>query len=124
MLQVPVARSCPKGLNIDGLMVFDMQQDGGVDGIEILQPLGPDLVSGTVPPRAGERYWRLFLQPSDKDAVERNAELVMERSERAATLRIADGDVDARYLIGPCVTALVGTNELRGLTIDLSAFSR
>lgn len=115
-------RSCPNGLNIDGLMIFDMQMDGGLDGIEILQPLGPDLRSTTVPPRPAERYWRLFLEPSNKGLIERDSELVMERGDGTVTLRIASGHLDSRYLIGPCITALVGANELRGLAIDITCF--
>jgi hypothetical protein len=106
------------------LMVFHMQPDGGVDGIEILHPLGNDLRSGSILPRPQERYWRLFLEPSDKGLIERNAELTVERVEGAAILRIAPGDVDSRYLIGPNVAALVGANELLGLAIDLGAFMR
>lgn len=123
-LHIADLRSCPKGLNIDGLMVFDMQMDGGVDGIEIIQPLGADLISATLPPRPAERYWRLFLEPSDKRLVERDSELALERDDRSAILRIASGDVDSKYLVGPSVTALVGANELRGLAIDLNSFKR
>lgn len=113
-----------KGLNLDGLIDIDMQSDGGVDGIEILQPLGGGLGSITVHPVDPKNYWRLFLEPSDKDVIEKNAIVKMERQQRIVTLRFAPGDIDAKYLIAPGTKALVGANEFRGLEIDLDEFVR
>jgi hypothetical protein len=124
VLQVDATLKYPKGLNIDALMIFDMQEDGGVDAVEILQPLGDDLVTGYVLPRPWEKYWRLFLEPEDKETVERNAILRMERNDSVATLRFVEGTVDSRYLIGPGVTALVGANDLYGISIDLTGLIR
>jgi hypothetical protein len=124
MLQVDASLTYPKGLNIDALMIFDMQEDGGVDAVEISQPLGDDLVTGYVFPRPRERYWRLFLEPEDKKYVERNAILRMERNDNVATLRFVEGTADSRYLIGPGVTALVGANNLYGISIDLTGLQR
>jgi hypothetical protein len=124
VLHIADLRSCPKGLNIDGLMIFDMQIDGGVDGIEILQSLGASLATATKPPRPSEKYWRLFLEPIDQRRVEQDSELVLERDEHFATLRVAPGEADSRYLVGPGVVALVGSNMLLGLVIDLRGFVR
>jgi hypothetical protein len=63
-------RGSPRGLNVDGYVIFDMQSDGGLDGIELLCPLGLDLTSSRAFPRPQETYWRLFLDPSRKDIIE------------------------------------------------------
>lgn len=117
-------RGADTSLNLDGLIIIDMQLDGGVEGIEILYPLGVDLVSTTLRPRERERYWRLFLAPSDKDLIQQEAIVTGERIGSTATLRFATGDVDSRYLVGPGARALVGANELRGLEFNLAEFER
>ena len=123
-LHILELRRCPKGLNIDGSLTFDMQSDGGVDGVEILFPLGSGLNSGTGHARPGEKYWRLFLEPNRKDVSEPEVELLMERIEDQVTFRFVRGDIDSKYLIGPGVTALVGDNELKGLSVELLPFRK
>ena len=115
-------RVCPKGLNIDGLVIFDMQSDGGVDGIELLCPLGIDLTSRRAFPRLQETYWRLFLDPSGKDVVEPDVKVVVQRLDHFLNVRFMTGDVDSKYLLGPGITALVGANELLGLRIEMVDF--
>lgn len=51
------SRGCPKGLNVDGWVIFDMQSDGEVDGIEIFCPYEMDLTSRRALPRPQETYW-------------------------------------------------------------------
>ena len=115
-------RGFPRGLNIDGLAIFDMQLDGRVDGIEILCPLGMDLSATKAFPRAREKYWKLILDPSGKDIIAPDVEVVMHRLDRFLNIRFKDGNVDAKYLLGPGVTALVGAEELLGLQIEMVDF--
>lgn len=115
-------RDCPKGLNIDGFLIFDMQPDGGVDGIELLCPFELDLTSRRAFPRLQETYWKLFLDPSGKDIIAPDVEVVMHRLDRFLNIRFKTGTVDSKYLLGPGITALVGANELLGLRIDMVDF--
>ena len=112
-------RGSPRGLNIDALVIFDMQADGGVDGIEILCISGIDLSFRSEAPRLKEKFWRLFLDPSGKDVGEPDVKVVMQRRGNTFTVRFLNGAVDSKYLLGPGVTALVGANELLGLSIDM-----
>jgi hypothetical protein len=112
-------RGSPRGLSIDHGVIFDMQPDGGVDGIEIFCDLGIDLASRREAPRRGEKYCRLFLNPSGKEIFEPEVKLAMQRYNNVLTIRFLNGAVDSRYLLGPGVTALVGANELLGLSIDM-----
>ena len=116
------SRGCPKGLSIDHLVIFDMQSDGGVDGIEILCPYGMGSVSRRAIPRLRETHWRLFLDPSGKEILAPNVEVIMHRLDRFLNIRFKDGSVDAKYLLGPGVTALAGANELLGLRIEMVKF--
>jgi hypothetical protein len=118
-LEAPDPGYIRKGLTIDHLMIFDMQEDGGVDVVEILHPLGPGLRERRIEPDPKEEYERLFLEPSDKDLVELHAQLEFERAGHLAIFRIAPGTVDKHHLIGPGVNALVGNDELRGISVDL-----
>lgn len=93
VLEAPDPGILPKGLTIDHLMIFDMQADGGVDVVEILQPLGPGLHERRIAPDPNEEYERLFLEPSDKDLVEQHAQLEFERAGHLAVFRIAPGTV-------------------------------
>lgn len=115
-------RGSPRGLNIDALVIFDMQPDGGVDGIEISRILGIDFASRREAPRSREKYWRLFVDPSGKDVGEPDVKVVMQRRDNVLTVRFLNGAVDSKYLLGPGVTALVGANELLGLSIDMIDF--
>jgi hypothetical protein len=115
-------RGSPRGLNVDGYVIFDMQSDGGLDGIELLCPLGLDLTSSRAFPRPQETYWRLFLDPSRKDIIAPEVEVVFHRLDRFLNVRFKAGDVDSKYLLGPGVTALVGANELLGLRIEMVKF--
>jgi hypothetical protein len=99
-----------------------MQSDGGLDGIELLCPLGLDLTSSRAFPRPQETYWRLFLDPSRKDIIAPEVEVVFHRLDRFLNVRFKAGDVDSKYLLGPGVTALVGANELLGLRIEMVKF--
>ena len=116
------SRGRPKGLSIDHLVIFDMQSDGGVDGIEIFCPYEMRSVSRRALPRPQETYWKLFLDPSAKEIMTPDVEVVMNRLDRFLNIRFKDGSVDAKYLLGPGVTALVGTNELLGLRIEMVQF--
>jgi hypothetical protein len=113
----------PRGLSIDHAVIFDMQPDGGVDGIEILCDLGIDLASRSEAPRRREKYCRLFLDPSGKEIFEPDVKVVMRRRDNVLTVRFLNGAVDSKYLLGPGVTALVGANELLGLSIDMVTFT-
>ena len=115
-------RGSPRGLSIDHLVIFDMQPDGGVDGIEISHIFGIDYASRREAPRKGEKYYRLFLDPSGKETGEPDVKLVMQRRGDVLTIRFLNGAVDSKYLLGPGVTALVGANELLGLSIDMIDF--
>jgi len=115
-------RVCPKGLSIDHLVIFDMQSDGGVDGIEILGLYGMDLTSRRAFPRLRERYRRLFLDPSGKEIMEPDVKVIMQRLDHFLDVRFMTGDVDTKYLLGPGITALVGANELLGLRIEMVDF--
>lgn len=115
-------RGSPRGLSIDHLVIFDMQSDGGVDGIEILCPYEMDLTSRRAFPRLQETYWRLFLDPSGKYIMEPDVKLVMQRLDHFLNVRFKAGDVDSKYLLGPGIAALVGANELLGLRIDMVKF--
>jgi hypothetical protein len=115
-------RGSPKGLSIDHLVIFDMQSDGGVDGIEIFCPFGMDLTSRRAFPRPQETYRRLFLDPSGKEIMEPDVKVVMHRLDRFFTVRFKAGDVDSKFLLGPGITALVGANELLGLRIEMIKF--
>jgi hypothetical protein len=96
-------RGSPRGLNIDALVIFDMQPDGGVDGIEILCVFGIDLSSRREAPRTQEKYWRLFLDPSMEDVSEPDVEVVMHRLDNFFIVRFKTGDVDSKYLLGPAL---------------------
>lgn len=115
-------RGSPKGLSIDHQVIFDMQSDGGVDGIEILCPYEMDLSSRRAFPRLQETFWRLFLDPNKKEIMEPDVKFVRQRPDRFLNIQFKGGDVDAKYLLGPGVTALVGANELLGLRIEMVQF--
>ncbi len=115
-------RVSPKGLSVDGYVIFDMQSDGGVDGIEILCPFWTDLTSRRARPRLQEQFWRLFLNPSGKEINAPNVKVVMRRLGRFATIQFKIGDVNTKYLLGPGIMALVGANELLGLEIEMVKF--
>lgn len=123
MLQIPQLLQSPKGLDAGGL-VFDMQDDGGVDSIEIFGPLGPGLVDRTIAPDPQEEYWRLFLELDDKNLVEKHAKLEFERTGHLALCRISPGTVHKHYLIGPGVNALVANDELLGISLDLTGLMK
>lgn len=112
----------PRGLSIEHLVIFDMQPDGGVDGIEITRIFGIDYASRREAPRKREKYWRLFLDPSGKEVFEPDVKLVTQRRGDVLTIRFLNGAVDSKYLLGPGVTALVGANELLGLNIEMIDF--
>ncbi len=99
-----------------------MQSDGEVDGIEILCPYEMDLTSRRALPRPQETYWRLFLDPSGKEIMAPDVVVVMQRLDRFLNIQFKAGDVDAKYLLGPGITALVGANELLGLKIEMAKF--
>lgn len=115
-------RPCPKGLNIDHTMLFDMQADGGVDGVEIFVSPDYGFKPNFVYDDLEESYWRLFLALGDFSAIEESGVVQWERAGNSAILRIDSGDVDARYLIGPGAMALVGANCLQGFEVDLLPF--
>lgn len=123
-LQVGLVRAQPLGLNVDAVVIFDMQSDGGVDWIEILHRQPSHLRPATVWARPRERYWRMFLEPSSKETVERDAEVTIDRSGLTVTYRFDEGDPDARYLVGPGAEALVAAgNRLIGISVDLTPFA-
>lgn len=109
----------PCGLNVDGVVVLDTQVDGGVDAIEIVYPLGERFTSGSIAPLQGERFWRLYVNPSDKALVEQQAEVSVQLDDDGAIITLIPGDIDSEYKIGPGVRALLGTQELRALRVDL-----
>lgn len=121
-LSVPSWRNYPKGFTIDGMMTFDMQDDGGVDQIEIYQRMGGALNSGVVKPRAGEKYRRLFLHPYGRTPAECDFQVAFKRVDNVAHFRFDEGEVDREYLLGPGVAALVAGEALVGLTVDLRGF--
>jgi hypothetical protein len=79
-------------------------------------------VSRRALPRPQETYWKLFLDPSAKEIMTPSVEVVMHRLDRFLNIRFKEGSVDAKYLLGPGVTALVGANELLGLRIEMVKF--
>ncbi len=114
VLQVELRREWPRGLNVDGLLVFDMQADGGVDSIEILHPVGACFRSGVIRPRRNEKYWRLFLDESASAG-----KLQVNRTGAEVMFWFEECEVDSKYLIGPNTQALVRKNVLVGLSVDL-----
>ena len=46
----------------------------------------------------------------------------MQRRNNVLTVRFLNGAVNSKYLLGPGVAALVGANELLGLSIDMIDF--
>lgn len=125
MLHTTEPVSCPAGFTIDGLFTFDMQVDGGLDAVEIFLPTGihptarSDFNAGLIPARPREKYWRLFLEPSGEGA--ESFEVGFEREGGILTFPFGPSEIDAKYLVGPGVTALVGSNELRGFRVDLTS---
>lgn len=113
----------PRGLSIDHAVIFDMQPDGGLDGIEIFCDLGIDLASRREAPRRREKYCRLFLNPSGNEIFDPGVKVVMQRRDNVLTVRFLNGAVDSKYLLGPGVAALVGANELLGLKIEMVKFN-
>lgn len=92
--------------------------------VEILHPLGPGLRVRRIAADPKEEYERLFLEPSDKDLVEQHAQLEFERAGHLAIFRISPGEVDEHHLIGPGVNVLVGNDELRGISVDLTGLMK
>lgn len=119
LLLIPQLQQSPQGFDADGL-IFDMQDDGGVDSVEIPRSLVPGLVDRDIIPDPKEKYWRMFLELSDRHLVERHAQLEFERVGNLAIFKISSGAVEKNYLIGPGVNAMVGDGELRGISIDLT----
>jgi hypothetical protein len=111
-----------RGLSINFAVNFDMQPDGGVDGIEIFCDFGIDLTFRREAPRLKEKYCRLFLDPRGNETEQPDVKVVMQRRDNALAIRFLNGAVDSKYLLGPGVTALVGANELLGLSIDMVKF--
>lgn len=121
-LHIGLLRPQPLGLNLDGTLIIDMQPDGGVDGIEILRR--PDkLRTATQVARPTERYWRIFLEASSKELVEREANVAVKQSGLQVTYLFDERTVDSTYLIGPGVHALVAKNNFVGLSVDLTPFA-
>lgn len=124
-LHINEVRGCPKGLNIDSLLIFDMQDDGGLDGIEIIQRIDPDIATGYVFPRWDEEeYWRLFLEPSHHDVGEPEVTVTMAWVDYVLTYRWSNRTVDKTYLLGPGVTAFVGAGQLLGFQTDITSLAK
>lgn len=124
-LHINESRSCPKGLNIDSLLIFDMQADGGLDAIEILVRLDSALKPGHIFPRWDEeQYWRLFLEPSHEAIGEPDVSVSVEWADHVLTCRWSDLAADTSYLLGPGVTALVGGGLLLAIQADLAGLAK
>lgn len=120
-LHVNNGAPCPKGLNIDSLLIFDMQADGGLDAIEIIARMDSVLEPGYIVPRWGEeQYWRLFLDPSREFVGEPDVVVSMEWADNILTCRWSDQTADTSFLLGPGIMALVGTGQLLGFQTDLT----
>lgn len=123
-LHINESRSCPKGLNIDSLLIFDMQADGGLDAIEILVRLDSVLKPGYIVPRWGEeQYWRLFLEPSHDHVGAPDVSVSVEWVDHVLTCRWSDQAADTNYQLGPGVTALVGSGRLLGIQTNLAGLA-
>lgn len=120
-LHVNDGAPCPKSLNIDSLLIFDMQADGGLDAIEIIARMDTVLEPGYIFPRWGEeRYWRLFLETNREFVGEPDIIVSMEWADHILTCRWTDQAADTKYLLGPGITAFVGRGQLLGFQTDLS----
>jgi hypothetical protein len=117
-----ILRSHPKGFGIDARMEFDLQEDGGVDRIELWEKLGGGLNPRIIRPRANENYVRLFIEPGERSLGNPNTGFTCMRIDEVARLRFTRGGIEREYLIGPGVTALVGADNLRGIDVDLRSF--
>jgi hypothetical protein len=120
----PLPRPCPKGLNIDGLIAFDMQEDGGLDQIEILYKVparyGP---RRKTPFPAGEKYSRILLHPNRTAVYGPDVTPTVTLQEGLLRLIIKNGTPDGRHKIGPGTVVLLLKNRLIGIEIDLSPFA-
>lgn len=122
-VSTPIPRPCPKGLNIDGLLVFDLQEDGGLDAIEVLYKLPARYRSKakrTFP--LSEKYHRILLDPSRMHVGGPEVAPILTMLEDILTISIQNGVVDGRYKIGPETVVLLMKGKLIGIEIDLSSF--
>jgi len=119
-LHIGALGPCPKGINIDGMIMFDMQNDGGVDQIEIMYRLRNSIKSGTVFPSPHERYRRLRLS-SDTSHFIGGVEVT--EGTQGIEFRFAEGQADETCFVGPCTKALIYKRRLIGLSLDYSNIS-
>lgn len=123
-LHITWVRPCPKGINIDGMIMFDMQADGGLDQIEILYRVKTQIEPGVILPSPSERYWRLLLFPSHDSITEPDVTVEVIDNSNELKFLIRRDDIDSSFLIGPSTRALVRKKELVGISIDLAGLSR
>lgn len=122
--ETPLPRPCPKGLNIDGLIVFDMQEDGGLDGIEIFYKLPTRYRSKRKRPFPfGEKYCRIILHPNRTGVYGPDVTPIVTWQRDILRFIIKNETPDERCKIGPDVVALLSKSKLIGIEIDLSSFA-
>lgn len=107
---------------LDGSFIVGLQDDGGIDRITSYYRMGAGLNSGVVRPRAGEQYFRLFVEPGERSFGNPTSNITFERVGDVGQFRFTGGAIERQYLIGPGVTALAGAGRLRGIDIDLRGF--